>query len=103
MADQGAVRREADRLVVSPIEAEENPPSLLLLRKLIDERLPRVDITELLIEVDNLTGFSNSFQHLDGVATRGSSGISVQAVKQRVEHVFGEGEDRTILGHTWTV
>ena len=73
MADQGAVRREADRLAVSPIEAEENPPSLMLLRKLIDERLPRVDITELLIEVNNLTGFSNSFQHLDGVATRSKS------------------------------
>lgn len=73
VADQGAVRREDDRLVVSPIEAEEDPPSLMLLRKLIDERLPRVEITELLIEVDNLTAFSNSFQHLDGVATRSKS------------------------------
>lgn len=69
--NRGAVRQEADRLVVSPIEAEEDPPSLVRLRKLIDERLPRIDITALLIEVDNLTGFSNSFRHLDGVATRG--------------------------------
>ena len=71
--DHGAVRREENRLVVSPLEANEDPPSLVQLRKLIDERLPRVDITELLIAVDNLMGFSDVFHHLDGVASRGKS------------------------------
>ena len=65
------VRTEEGRIIVSPIEADEDPPSLVQLRKLIDERLPRVDITELIIAVDNLTGFSDVFRHLDGVATRG--------------------------------
>ncbi len=68
--DQGHVRYEDNRLVVSPIEADDEPPSLVKLRKLIDQRLPRVDITELLITVDNWTGFSNAFHHLDGLSTR---------------------------------
>lgn len=71
--NHGAVRREENRLIVSPLEADEDPLSLVQFRKLIDERLPRVNITELLIAVDNLTGFSDAFRHLDGVALRGKS------------------------------
>ena len=67
---QSSVRREDGRFIVVPLQADEDPPSLTVLRKLIDERLPRVDITALLIEVDNLVGFSDAFDHLDGVATR---------------------------------
>lgn len=66
-----AIHTEEDRIVVSPLEADEEPPSLVRLRKIIDDRLPRVDITDVLIAVDNLTGFSDAFRHLDGVATRG--------------------------------
>ena len=73
LTDSDALRREDGRLIVSPLQADEDPPSLTLLRKLIDERLPRVDITALLIEVDNLVGFSRAFHHLDGVTTRGKS------------------------------
>ena len=68
-----AVRIEEDRIIVPPLVADEDPPSLVQLRKRIDERLPRVDITELLIAVDNWTNFSDAFHHLDGVATRGKS------------------------------
>lgn len=67
----GTTHTEEGRIVVSPLEADEEPPSLVRLRKLIDDRLPRVDITDVLIAVDNLTGFSDAFHHLDGVATRG--------------------------------
>jgi TnpA family transposase len=58
---------------VSPLEADEEPLSLVQLRKLIDERLPRVDITDVLIEVDNWTSFSDAFQHVDAVGSRGKS------------------------------
>ena len=64
------VRREGGRIIVTPLEANTDPPSLTELRRRIDERLPRVDITELLIEVDNLTGFSRAFTHLDGAGRR---------------------------------
>ncbi len=71
--DQGAVRHEDNRLIVSPLEADEEPLSLVQLRKLIDERLPRVDITDVLIAVDNWTSFSDAFQHVDAVGSRGKS------------------------------
>lgn len=72
-----SVRHEGGRIVVPPIEAEDEAPSLTKLRRLIDERLPGIDVAELLIEVDNLTGFSRAFTHLGGASHRGE-GLLVQ-------------------------
>jgi hypothetical protein len=49
--------------VVSPLEAEERPESTTELERLIDERLPLVELSELLIEVDGWTHFSDDFEH----------------------------------------
>ena len=68
-----SLRQENNRIIVSPIVADEDSPSLTELRKRVDERLTNIDITELLIKVDNLTGFSKAFTHLGGVSTRGDS------------------------------
>lgn len=58
------------RLVLSPLEADEIPESLARLRQLIEERLPRVELTDLLIEVDRWTGFSRNFEHAAGSEPR---------------------------------
>jgi TnpA family transposase len=71
LADAASVRHEGGRIVVPPVEAEDEAQSLTELRRLIDERLPRVDVAELLIEVDNLTGFSRALTHLGGLSNRG--------------------------------
>ena len=70
LAKGGDVRMEGDNLVVSPLEAEEKPESTVELAQLIDERLPLVELTELLIEVDGWTRFSDDFEHAGGTEPR---------------------------------
>ena len=61
--DNEQVRIEKDKLVVSPLKAEEVPDSTKQLRKQIRERLPWIELTNLIIEIDNLTGFSQALVH----------------------------------------
>jgi hypothetical protein len=52
LAQDGKVRMEDGTLVISPLAAEERPASAIALEQQIDERLPYVDLSEVLIEVD---------------------------------------------------
>jgi hypothetical protein len=63
--DSGIQMEDGD-LIVSPLEAEERPESAVVLERLIDERLPWMELSELLVEVDGLTGFSGCFEHAGG-------------------------------------
>jgi TnpA family transposase len=58
-----AVRVEKDQIVLSPLEADPRPASAKALADRITERLPRVELSELLIEVDTWTHFSQQFCH----------------------------------------
>ena len=69
----GAVRVENGELVVTPLEAEDRPPSSEFLEEVILERMPQIDLPELLIEVDSWTRFSKSFTHAGGNASRKSN------------------------------
>ncbi len=60
------VRVERGELVVPPIRGEELPASSVKLQELVTERLPRIDLTDLLIEVDGWIGFSRHFVHAGG-------------------------------------
>jgi TnpA family transposase len=53
-----------DRLVLSPLEKLEEPPSLVALRKAVAARLPRVDLPDILLEVAERTGFATAFTHV---------------------------------------
>jgi TnpA family transposase len=57
------VRVEDHRLVLTPLDAEARPASADALADRITERLPRVDLSELLIEVDTWTHFSTHLVH----------------------------------------
>ncbi len=56
--------KRGDRAVLEEDEALEEPESLALLRAEVQKRLPKVDLPELLMEVDAWTGFASAFTHL---------------------------------------
>ena len=57
------VRVEKDEIVLAPLEADPRPASAETLAARITERLPRVDLSEVLMEVDTWTRFSLHFVH----------------------------------------
>jgi hypothetical protein len=57
------VRIEKDEIVLSPLEADPRPTSAEVLAARITERLPRVELSEVLMEVDTWTRFSRHFVH----------------------------------------
>ena len=61
-----SVRIEAGRLVLTPLSAEDPPEGSVALQEKIARHLPRVDLADLLIEVDGWTGFTRHFEHAGG-------------------------------------
>lgn len=57
------LRVEKDTLVLSPLEADPRPASADALATRLTERLPRVELGALLMEVDTWTHFSRHFVH----------------------------------------
>ena len=53
-----------ERLVLSPLDKLEEPPSLVLLKQAVANRLPRVDLPEILLEIAARTGFAQSFTQI---------------------------------------
>ncbi len=60
---EDGVRIEDGKLILSQLKAEELPASVNKLQNLISDRLPRIDLTDLLIEVDNWIRFREYFEH----------------------------------------
>ena len=64
------LREESGRLVLTPLVAEEKTLALKQLALTISDRLPRVNITDLLVEVDSWTQFSEALTHLNAPSRR---------------------------------
>jgi hypothetical protein len=64
------LRLVGEELTISRIRAEELPEGTERLRGLVAERLPRVELADLLAEVDAWTGFSRCFEHAGGAEPR---------------------------------
>jgi TnpA family transposase len=54
-----------DELVLSGLDKLDEPPSLLALKTQVAQRLPRVELPELLLEVQAWTGFASDFTHVN--------------------------------------
>jgi Tn3 transposase DDE domain len=59
-----------EELILTPLDALEEPLSLIQLRKVVADRLPRVELAELVLEVALRTGFTEAFTHLTDRAAR---------------------------------
>jgi TnpA family transposase len=68
-------------LVLAGLDRLDEPPSLMALRTLVAQRLPRVELPELLLEVQAWTGFVSDFTHVNEHGARADDlPISVCAV-----------------------
>jgi TnpA family transposase len=59
-----------EELILTPLDALDEAPSLVQLRKVVAERLPRVELAELVLEVALRTGFTQAFTHLTDRSAR---------------------------------
>lgn len=64
------VRLVAGRLELSPPEALDESPAALRLRSELDRLTPRIDIPDLLAEVEQWTGFTGHLTHAAGATPR---------------------------------
>src|SRR5437763_8868837 len=64
--ENGAVRIEEGKLKIDQLEELELPASVAKLQGLITQRIPSVELPELLVEVDRWTGFSRQLVHAGG-------------------------------------
>ncbi len=69
---QGEVRIEQGKLVMPRLKEEELPESVKQLQALVTARLPRVELTDLLLEVGSWTNFPEHFEHAGGSQPRTS-------------------------------
>ena len=70
ITESETLRLEEGRIVLSPASMEELPDEVVQLNDLVAERLPRVELAEVLIEVDSWTGFTQFFRHAGGARSR---------------------------------
>jgi TnpA family transposase len=73
------VRIEKGSLIVSALTAEALPESTKELQGLITERIPRVELADLLIEVDSWTHFTDCFEH---------AGVSHPKTRDLLVHLY---------------
>jgi hypothetical protein len=53
-----------DRLIVTGLDKLDDPSSLVTLRERVQALLPRIDLPEVLLEMDARTGFTTEFTHI---------------------------------------
>ncbi len=53
-----------DRLTLTPLDRLDEPDSLRRLRATVNDRLPRAELPELLLEIHGVTGFADAFTHV---------------------------------------
>ena len=63
-------RRGRDEIVLTPLDADPEPASLVTLRARVEALLPEVEIADLPLEVHGWTGFLDEYTHMSGTGIR---------------------------------
>jgi TnpA family transposase len=63
-------RKGRDEIVLTPLDADPEPASLVTLRGEVERLLPEVEIADLPLEVHGWTGFLDEYTHMAGAETR---------------------------------
>lgn len=76
LPDNSAVRFEGapgkEDLILSSLDKVEEPDSLVSLRMMVSERMPKVDLPEILLEIATRTCFTEAFTHISNQSARAS-------------------------------
>jgi TnpA family transposase len=67
---ESPVRMDGDRLVVGRDTGDDLPPSVTQLKALIGEVFPQVELSEVVITIDSICGFSRHLLHAAGTKSR---------------------------------
>jgi len=54
-----------DRLILTALDKLDEPPSLIALRDQVDALLPRIDLTDAILEIHGYTRFADEFTHIN--------------------------------------
>lgn len=57
-------RNGRDKLVLSPLDKPERPPSLIALQSAVAARMPKIDLPDVMLEVAARSGFAKTFTHV---------------------------------------
>lgn len=70
--------------MLSPLQAEDIPDSSKQVRDMISGRLPRVELADLLIEVDRWTGFTRHIEQASGMDPRSQDCLTGEDIGKRL-------------------
>src|SRR6266542_6260732 len=70
LSSNDQLRLVGDDLTISPVKGEDLPESAEQLQEQVAERLPKLELADLLIEIDAWTGFTRRFEHAGGAEPR---------------------------------
>jgi hypothetical protein len=59
-----------EEIVLTPLDADDEPPSLIALRGQVEALLPEAEIADLPVEVHGWTGFLDEYTHMSGTPSR---------------------------------
>ncbi len=64
------IKDEKEHLVLTGLDKLVDPPSLITLKRQVAAMLPRIDLPEVLLEINARTGFTKEFTHLSQAGSR---------------------------------
>ena len=86
-----------EELILSTLDKVEEPDSLMALRAAVAERMPRVDLPEILLEIAARTGFTDTFTHVSEQSAR-AAGLNTSLCAVLLSEACNTGIEPLVRG-----